>query len=68
MAKGRPGFPEMSVLGPILAYMRRGSLPSCIGKSGFCTDLRNLFLDCPYLELPFDINIALVRARYHGEK
>ena len=25
-------------------------------------------MESPYLELPFDINIALVRVWYHGER
>ena len=36
MAKGRPGFPQISVLRPILAYKRQGSLQSHTGKCGFC--------------------------------
>ena len=67
MAKGRFGFPEISVLGPTLAYMRRGSLLSRTRKCGFYTDYRNAFLDSPYLLLPFDMSIALVQLRYHGE-
>ena len=38
IAKGRPGFPQLSVLGPVLTFMKRGSLPSRTGKGGFCSN------------------------------
>ena len=68
MVNGRPGFPQISVLGTILTYMRRGIFPSHTGKCGFYTEYKIAFLNSPFLELPFDINIALVQTRYHGER
>ena len=37
-SKGRPRFTQISVLGPILAYMRRCSLLSSTGRYSFYTD------------------------------
>ena len=68
MAKGRPGFPQISVHGPILTYMRQGSLQAHTGKCGFSNDKRNTFLGSPYPQLLFDIYIAFVERRYHGER
>ena len=68
MAKGRPENLQLSVLGTIALHVGRGSLQARTGKSGFCTIKRNTFLDSPYPWLPFDINIALVQTRYHGER
>ena len=65
VAKGRPGFPQISVLGPILTYLRRGSLQAHTGTCDFCTEEGNTFLVSLYPYLPFDIYIALVQTQHH---
>ena len=65
MAKVRPGFTEISVFGPILAYMRRGSLQSRTGVV-FVPTRGMLFLTLRTCS--FDINIALVQTLYHGKR
>ena len=46
----------------------RDSFPSHTGKWGFCTDWWNTFLGSPYPQLYFDMDIALVQTRYHGDR
>ena len=67
MGIGRAELSHISILGPILRPMKRGTLLPRSGKYGICTDLGNTFLDCPCPYLPFDITIALVQTLYHGD-
>ena len=48
--------------------MNAGNLKPLIGLYLFHTDPRIIFLDSASLKLPFDVNIALVQTRYHGER
>ena len=67
MEIGPSQFMQLSVLGPILPPSRRDILTARTGKWDYCTDKLNTFLVSPYPQLPFDINISLVQARYHGD-
>ena len=67
MEIGRAEISHISILGPILPPMKRGSLLPRSGKYGVCTDFGNTFLDSPCPQLPFDITIALVKTRYQGD-
>ena len=49
MAIGRSEFPEISILGPIVPFMNRGSLQAHTGKYGFRTDGWNTFLGSGYI-------------------
>ena len=67
MGIGRPEVSHISILGPILPPIKRGSLWHRTCKYGICTDYRNTFLNSPFPELPSSITIALVQMRYHGD-
>ena len=68
MGKGRPEFPQISILGPVRRCIKPGSLQPHTEKCAFCTDVRITFLGSPFPQLPFDITIALVQIRYRGER
>ena len=48
MGIGRAEVPHISILGPILPSMKRGSLGPCTGKYSICTDKGNTFLNSPF--------------------
>ena len=48
--------------------MNAGNLKSSRSLYTFCTNPRIIFLGSASLKLPFDVNIALVQTRYHGER
>ena len=61
MATSSPKIPKIFIAGAIRRYTRTG-------RCGFCTDLEIAFLGSLHLQLPFNINFALVQTRYHGKK
>ena len=58
---------QISIVGPIRRCMKPGSLPAHIAQCVYCTEWAITFLGSPYPQLLFDINIALVQTRYHGD-
>ena len=68
MAIGSPEVSEIYIVGPIWRYMNEGNLKQRRSLYPFCTDPRIMFLCSASLKLPFDINIVLVQARYHGDR
>ena len=68
MAKGSLEISEVCIVGPIWRYMNAGNLKPRRGMYPFCTNPRIIFLGSASLKLPFDVNIALVQTRYHGER
>ena len=67
MGIGRAEISHISILGPILPPMKRGTLLPRIGNYGICTDYDNTSLDFPCPYLPVGVTIALVQTRYHGD-
>ena len=63
----RAEISHISIQGPILPPMKRGTFLPRSSKYGVCTDLGNTFLDSPCPKLPFHITIALVQTPYHGD-
>ena len=49
-------------------YLNAGSLKPRIPLYPFCTKSSIIFLGSPSLKLPFDMIIALVQTRYHGDR
>ena len=68
MAKGNPENPQISTVGHIRRCMKPGCLQARCEKWAFCTETRITFLGSAFPQLPFDIKIALVQARYLGER
>ena len=68
MAIGSPEFSEICNLGPIWRHMNAGNLKSRRGLYPYCTNPKIIFLCSASLKLPFDISIASVQTRYHGDR
>ena len=68
MAKSNPEFPQICTVGHIRRCMKPGCLQARTAKWAFCTETRITFLGSTFPQLPFDIKIALVQTRYHGER
>ena len=68
MAIGSPELSEFCIVGTIWRYLNAGSLK--LGKPlyPYYTKSRVIFLDSPSLKLPYDMIIALVQTRYHGDR
>ena len=68
MPIGSPEISEVFIVSPIWRCMNAGNLKHHRGLYAFCTNPRIIFLNSASLKLPFDIDIALVQTRYHGER
>ena len=68
MAKGNLEISEICIVCHIWRYMNSGNLRTRRGLNLFCTNTRIIFLGSASLKLPFDINIASVQTRYHGNR
>ena len=68
MAIGSPELSEFCIIGTIWRYMNAGSLKSRKPLYPYCTKSRIIFLGSPSQKLPFDMIIALVQTRYHGDR
>ena len=56
------------IVGIMWRYLNAGSLKPRIPLYPFCTKSSIIFLGSPSLKLPFDMIIALVQTRYHGDR
>ena len=68
MPIGSPEISEIFIVSPILRSMNAGNLKLRRGLYSFCTNPRIIFLVSASLKLPFEVNIALMQTRYHGER
>ena len=68
MAIGIPELSEFCIIGTIWRYKNAGSLQSRKTLYPICTISRIIFLGSPSQKLPFDMIIALVQTRYHGDR
>ena len=68
MAIGSPELSEFCIIGTIWRYMNAGSLKSRKPLYPYFTKSRIIFLGSPSQKLPFDMIIALVQTRYHGDR
>ena len=68
MAIGRPELSEFCNVGTIWRYLNAGSLKPRKPLYPYCTKSSIIFLRSPSPKLPFDMIIALVQTRYHGDK
>ena len=68
MAIGSPELSEFCNVGTMWRYLNAGSLKPRKPLYPYCTKSRIIFLGSPSPKLPFDMIIALVQTRYHGEK
>ena len=62
-----PELSKISIVSPIRPCLKPSSWKARNGHCVYCTDKAITFLSSPYLYLPFDIHIALVQTRYHGD-
>ena len=65
------GSPELSgfcIVGIMWRYLNAGSLKPRKRLYPYCTKSSIMFLGSPSLKLPFDLIIALVQTRYHGDR
>ena len=62
-----PELSQISIVGPLRPCLNPGSWKVRNGLCVYCTDKVITFLTSPYPYLSFDINIALVQTRYHGD-
>ena len=67
MAIGSPEISEFYIVGPIGRYLNAGSLQPRRDLYPFCSNSRIIFLGSLSLLLRFDMIIALVQTRYHGD-
>ena len=67
MAMGSRELSEFCIVGTIWRYLNAGSLKPRKPLYPYCTKSRIIFLRSPSLKLPFDMIIALVQTRYHGD-
>ena len=68
MAIGSPELSEFCIFGTIRRNLNAGSLKPRKSLYPYCTKSRIIFLGSPSLKLPFDMIIALVQTRYHGDR
>ena len=68
MAIGSLELKQISIDGTILRCLGRGSLEARIGLWAICTYSKIIFLGSPFPYLHFDMHIALVQTRYHGDR
>ena len=68
MSIGSPELSEFCIVGTILRYLNAGSLKPRKPLYPYGTKSRIIFLGSPSLKLHFDMMIALVHLRYHGDK
>ena len=68
MAIGSPEILEIYIFGTIWRCMNEGNLKPRRDLNPFCTNPRIIFLGSESLKLPFNVNIALVQTRHHGER
>ena len=68
MAKGSLEISEICIVGPIKRFMNTGNLKLRRYSYTICTSPKIIFFGSAPLKLPFDVNIALVQTRYHGER
>ena len=68
MAIGSPEFTQMCTVGIIRRCLEPGSLQVRTAKWASCTETRITFMGTAYPKLFFDITIALVQTRYHGDR
>ena len=68
MAIGSPELSEFCIVGTIWRSLNAGSLKSRKPLYPNCTMSRIIFLGSPSQKLPFDMIIALVQTRYHGDR
>ena len=68
MAIGSPDLYEFYIVGTMWRYLNAGSLKPRKPLYPYCTKSSIIFLGSPSPKLPFDMIIALVQTRYHGDK
>ena len=68
MSIGSPEPWQFCIVGTKWRYLNAGSLLPRKPLYPYCTKSSIIFLGSPSLKLPFDMIIALVQTRYHGEK
>ena len=68
MGIGSPEISEFCIVGPIWRSLKADSLKPRKTLYPYCTKSRFIFLGFPSLKLPFDMIIALVQTRYHGDR
>ena len=68
MSIGSPELSEFGIVGTMLRYLNAGSLNTRKPLYLYCTKSRIIFLGHASPKLPFDMIIALVQSRYHGDK
>ena len=68
MAIGSPELSEFCSVGSMWRYFNADSLKPRKPLYPHCTKSRIIFLGSPSPKLPFDVMIALVQTRYHGDK
>ena len=68
MPIGSPEISEVFIVNPLWRYLNAGNLKPRRGLYSFCTNRRIIFLVSASLKLPFEVNIALVQTRYHGDR
>ena len=67
MAIVSPELSEFCILGTIWRSLNAGNLKSHKPLYPYCTNSRIIFFGSPSQRLPFDMIIALVQTRYHGD-
>ena len=68
MSMGIPELSELCIVGTMWRYLNADSLLPRKPLYPYYTKSSIIFLGSPSLKLPFDMIIALVQARYHGDK
>ena len=68
MSIGSPEPSQFCIVGTKWRYLNAGSLLPRKPLYPYCTKSSIIFLGSPSLKLPFDMIIALVQTRYHGDK
>ena len=68
MSIGIPELSELCIVGTMWRYLNAGSLEPRKPLYPYCTKSSIIFLGSPSPKLPFDMIIALVQTRYHGDK
>ena len=68
MAIGSLELSEFCIVGTIWRSLNAGSLKPRKPLYPYCTKSRIIFLGSPSQKLPFDMIIALVLTRHHGDR